>query len=181
MKDIFSIYSIQPRKTFSFRLHCWKCAFKIRTEPGKFTCVPHVIKSQMVFSCNMRVTWRNRLICLSQFNSLVKIFTSKIDIRLITKVFFMFVCITRWNLPVNFPVWPPWSNMTIMVCDSMNIVFLTHHYMIMAVSWHVCYVHSETWYDRGIVVMEDDSMIILWCLVTVVKIMVWTLNIQPAL
>ena len=33
----------------------------------------------------------------------------------------------------------PWSNMTMMLCHGMNMVFHTHHDMVMAISWHICH------------------------------------------
>ena len=43
----------------------------------------------------------------------------------------------------------------------MKMVFLTHHDLIMAFL-HVCNGYNETWYEQGMVVMEDAMITPGW-------------------
>ena len=62
---------------------------------------------------------------------------------------------------ICIPGWQHWSNTTIMVYHGMNMVFYTHHDMIMAISCHICHDCHGRYQDHTMVVMED-TIIIAW-------------------
>ena len=61
---------------------------------------------------------------------------SKVSIIIKLHNFYVKLYPILWTCLI-FPVWHPWSNMTIILRHGMNTVFHAHHRIIMVTSWHV--------------------------------------------